>query len=77
MRLYRASWRVLLYLGVTVVLLITLIDVSRVSIGGMWDTTTHTLRDGWTLSVNGEVRYRNLSLPTVLGDTDLDGQHVV
>jgi len=77
MRLYRASWRVLLYLGVTVVLLITLIDVSRVSIGSMWDTTTHTLRDGWTLSVNGEVRYRNLSLPTVLGDTDLDGQHVV
>ena len=77
MRWQRLTWRILLSFCVAVALLLTLIDVSRISIGSVWDSAIHTLQDGWTLSVDGEVRYRDLSLPVVLSDTDLEGRQVV
>lgn len=77
MRWQRTPWRILLFVCVAAALLLTLIDVSRISIGSVWDSSIHTLQDGWTLSVDDNVRYRDLSLPVVLPDTDLEEKQVV
>jgi diguanylate cyclase (GGDEF)-like protein len=67
----------LFYLAFLVVVVFTLYDVSRVSLEPIWDTDHQTLAGGWTLSVDGEIRYSDLTIPTVLTDDDLYGKQMV
>lgn len=70
-------WHVLLPLVFLLLLLATLLDVAKVSLEPVWERQAYSLRDGWTLIIEGETVDTDFSLPTVLGGGSLYGKHVV
>ncbi|NLZ76874.1 MAG: diguanylate cyclase [Spirochaetales bacterium] len=58
------------------VLVPTWIDVSNIEMVSIWDGEATSLRDGWTLSVDGVVLDDEFILPQVVKNLDLSGRRV-
>lgn len=66
--------RIVLYILFAVTLGINLIDAYKVEIPSIWQSTSHRIVDGWTLIVDDAVVDSDLSIPTVLDNSDLVGR---
>ena len=58
------------------VLVPTWIDVSKIELDSIWDGEATSLKEGWTLSVDGEVLDDDFTLPHIIKDRDLTDKRV-
>ncbi|MDX9939080.1 MAG: GGDEF domain-containing protein [Sphaerochaetaceae bacterium] len=72
----RRTTRILLAVLFLLVLMATLADFSAISLERVWDPDSFSLRDGWTLSIDGEEIDTDFTLPTVLRNRDTEGKVV-
>jgi diguanylate cyclase (GGDEF)-like protein len=74
---HRNVSRSLLVIMFLLVVIATLLDVVSIPLEGIWEWDAHAIREGWTLTVDGQVIDTDYSLPSVWRGSPLTGRTVV
>ncbi len=67
----------MLYVLFTILLVLTLEDVARIDINSFWESSARKIEDGWTLSIDGEVKDQHVILPAIIDEPEIPNQVLV